>query len=564
MNCYKSKMSNGHLCKWEDNNHGLEHKCGTCKTPLSSPKAKITCLEKHQEACTKYHKTVFFLGSSHKCDACRKSMELHDKRHREIAAIVQKILGLEGTIIIASLLSTKKRKSRKRETSGLRSTATNIVDPKMIEGVEESADSSTICKEESDIKKLRTPNTKENRNTKKAQKGEKKIVNNQRRVQIISSEDVEQISRALHPSRTSLVGESHVGSDENGNGQGLLNNSTVDANKIFNDRTFKYASLRPNIGFKKAAKAQGISTPKTPDDSVIWQEDPQIVEILGRLNVDVVAGGPSSRERKTLLSKLCYAIHNDLLIQENEDRDTMMRMAGYWRYVNKRTYNAMVRNNQLWDWATGAELEEVDEEEEEEDAEVNEEYSFPGPDTARADADGRDIFAENDNKKGLAEGEFEGKADTRHLTSTHHRASSPSEPVSADLPYQSEKAIDGFLYEEDGDAFLYKDEDVVSAAEEKGREHHNKHHDYDHREDLAYSRQQPTNHQPSNPRSLPRPPTPILRLTIPNPKPPNAAPPRTQALTAPTLRAKTARPKPAPVAGDGASYAAVARAGLRK
>lgn len=168
-------------------------------------------------------------------------MELHDKRHREIAAIVQKILGLEGTIIIASLLSTKKRKSRKRETSGLRSTATNIVDAKMIEGVEESADSSTICKEESDVKKLRTPNTKENRNTKKAQKGEKKIVNNQRRVQIISSEDVEQISRALHPSRTSLVGESHVGSDENGNGQGLLNNSTVDANKIFNDRTFKYA-----------------------------------------------------------------------------------------------------------------------------------------------------------------------------------------------------------------------------------------------------------------------------------------------------------------------------------
>lgn len=38
----------------------------------------------------------------------------------------------------------------------------------------------------------------------------------------------------------------------------------------------------------------------------------------------------------------------------------MMRMAGYWRYVNRRTYNAMVRHNQLWDWATGGKLEELD------------------------------------------------------------------------------------------------------------------------------------------------------------------------------------------------------------
>lgn len=44
-----------------------------------------------------------------------------------------------------------------------------------------------------------------------------------------------------------------------------------------------------------------------------------------------------------------------------------MRMAGYWRYANRRTYNVMVRNNQLWDWTTGTKLEEVDEEEEEDD-----------------------------------------------------------------------------------------------------------------------------------------------------------------------------------------------------
>ena len=38
----------------------------------------------------------------------------------------------------------------------------------------------------------------------------------------------------------------------------------------------------------------------------------------------------------------------------------MQRMAGYWRYVNKRTYNAMIRTNKLWDWSTGEKLPEVE------------------------------------------------------------------------------------------------------------------------------------------------------------------------------------------------------------
>lgn len=41
-----------------------DHKCGTCATVLSSPRAKKTCLGVHEEVCIKYHKTLFFLGKS--------------------------------------------------------------------------------------------------------------------------------------------------------------------------------------------------------------------------------------------------------------------------------------------------------------------------------------------------------------------------------------------------------------------------------------------------------------------------------------------------------------------
>ncbi|MCJ1305661.1 hypothetical protein MMC08_008476, partial [Hypocenomyce scalaris] len=139
---------------------------------------------------------------------------------------------------IASPLSTKKRKTRKSETPKVLSTVTDTIGELMVEGVEEWADSSTVCEEEMNIKRLRTSNTKENNSTKKAQKAEKKIVKNQMRVQIITSEDIERISQALHPFRIPLGGESCGDQNSNGNGQGLLNNSTIDANITFNTRTF--------------------------------------------------------------------------------------------------------------------------------------------------------------------------------------------------------------------------------------------------------------------------------------------------------------------------------------
>ena len=486
----------------------------------------------------------------------------------------------------------------------------------MVEGVEEWADSSTVCEEEMDIKRLRTSNTKENNSTKKAQKAEKKIVKNQMRVQIITSEDIERISQALHPFRIPLGGESYVDQNGNGNGQGLLNNSTIDANITFNTRTFRYASLRQNIHAKKLAKAQGIGAPNTSDNSVLGQEDPQIVETLGRLNITVVTAGASCRESKTLLSKLCDAIRNDLLIVENEDRDTMMRMAGYWRYVNKRTYNAMVRNNELWDWATGAKLEEIEEIEE-----FDEEKEVGGDQEGLADgsgAHGVEVHSQNilvesydadfsfkdaeglplvlrqpaEDKKGAAEGQFDGKADTRHLTSINHLASYYPEPVSANRLNQTGKAGEKILDGGEEDAFVAEDEE---------HEYYNEHYDYDYEEDVNYYIAQSTKYKNSaplfeHPRSkaknvgepfpklatakvmalkattpevtipkvtIPKVATP--KITIPKAKVLKITMPKVKTTKAKSPRAKSAKPKGTPAANRaGPSYAAVLRHGLKE
>lgn len=40
----------------------VDHKCGICKTVLSSPRAKKTCFGVHEEVCPKFHFTLFYAG----------------------------------------------------------------------------------------------------------------------------------------------------------------------------------------------------------------------------------------------------------------------------------------------------------------------------------------------------------------------------------------------------------------------------------------------------------------------------------------------------------------------
>ncbi|KAI4139407.1 MAG: hypothetical protein L6R39_006298, partial [Caloplaca ligustica] len=139
--------------------------------------------------------------------------------------------------------------------------------------------------------------------------------------------------------------------------------------------------MRQSVHLKKLLKSNGIGKPRAYPNA---QEDPEITSILERLGV---TSNPvhASKERNTLVKQLRNAIRDDTEKVENENRDTMMRMAGYWRYVNRKTYNVMVRNNELWDWATGQKLEEVEEEEVEEEASEADTEDDHGTDVASWD-----------------------------------------------------------------------------------------------------------------------------------------------------------------------------------
>lgn len=191
----------------------------------------------------------------------------------------------------------------------------------------------------------------ENADVRRAAKAERKVAKNQVRFDVITKEDLQVIQEALHPPPKLPTEET----DLILNGQGLADNSTIDENIIFNPHTFTWAKLRERIREKKIAKNNGIKqqAPNTPQ---------RIEELLSPIFASLCISpdlSKASRCRKSLDAKLRVAILKDITAFENEQAETMQRMAGYWRYVNRRTYNSMVRNNELWDWATGEKLPEI-------------------------------------------------------------------------------------------------------------------------------------------------------------------------------------------------------------
>ncbi|CAF9909482.1 MAG: hypothetical protein ALECFALPRED_005722 [Alectoria fallacina] len=347
-------MAVGWFYKWEDHNHGLEHKCGTCATVLSSPRAKKTCFGVHEEVCPAYHKTLHYVGASHRCEACKNTIKAHDKRHHEIAEIAQIIHRLEGSSGTDSLLHNNKRKAKKRGESNPDPSNNDSVhvggEFDQDREVETDNNSSTLNNDDDNERKQCWSGAMENADARKAAKAERKSAKNQVLFNVISQEDLAIVQRALHP-------ESEQQSSTVSNGQGLADNRTIDENIAFNANTFKWGKLRQGVHAKKTAKNNGRKQkPNTP------QQDNEILgPILVSLGINTRLS-KAGKERKSLDAKLRAAILGDLVAFENDQVETMQRMAGYWRYANRRTYNEMVRNNELWDWATGEKLPEIREE----------------------------------------------------------------------------------------------------------------------------------------------------------------------------------------------------------
>lgn len=359
--------------------------------------------------------------------SCNTSREVHDKRHRKIATLIQAIQKLDSDHH-STLSPSDNRQTKASPGSKARHIRadSNTTDETIADDWEEIQD----LLSEDDTSPPPLPSTKDNIQSKKAQRAERKLAKNQAKFSGITNEDVSRVDKALHPPQINQAGLPGSTSDP-------LAHSAIEANIVFNPSTFKYSSLRQPVHTKRLLKNNGIG--KNDEGESQIREAASLAIILHRLDITAIVPH-NPRERRSLLARLHETIKCDLECVTNEDRDTMMRMAGYWRYANRRTYNVMVRHNQLWDWTTGAKLEEVEEEEEEDDvSSLGDRFSemstaattplvshYPSPDIdscsedfdlaagSAQDVDRAGAIETYDGEQTPTRSTFSGAADTRH------------------------------------------------------------------------------------------------------------------------------------------------------
>ncbi|KAL8946902.1 MAG: hypothetical protein Q9222_006764 [Ikaeria aurantiellina] len=251
------------------------------------------------------------------------------------------------------------RKSGKKKTR-----KSNVLDdfqvtPKREESGESGdwGDSSTLEDDDSLAGRRQIHDDDKNRPSPTLIKAQSKRAKHCGSIQVITPDLMAAIAAALHPER---LDQEHKPNRSDNHGNSSLSNRIIHDNISFNTNCFEPKSMRQNHRARKLLQANGIGKVPPPQDP---QDDPYITFTLERLGIPHCPLH-ASKERNTLEKQLRIAVREDLEKVENEDQEIMMRMAGYWRYVNRKTYNFMVRQNQIWDWATGEKLEEVEDNDE--------------------------------------------------------------------------------------------------------------------------------------------------------------------------------------------------------
>lgn len=231
--------------------------------------------------------------------SCCTSREVHDKRHREIATLVQSILRIDGLqSTVSPAFNRHQRTTSWAESSSTQDDGSNADEP-LLDSWEESADLSI----EDDAAPATPIAAHAALASKKAQRAMRKIARNQMKFDHIMTEDVSRVDAALHG----------IGGDS----VDPLANSAIEANIAFNSNTFRYSSLRQAVHTKKVLKNNGPG--KVDQAEVQAQEAAQMAIILQRLGVSTNVLH-NTRERRGLLSKLHEAIKADLEAVANEDR----------------------------------------------------------------------------------------------------------------------------------------------------------------------------------------------------------------------------------------------------
>ncbi|KLJ09621.1 hypothetical protein EMPG_14947 [Blastomyces silverae] len=339
--------------KWE-NSPGLSHGCGVCGTNLNSLKAKKTCYGIHIEVCMRYHRTMFLVGGAHKCDSyarpihkvgplafglhkltakrcrCLMSNEQHQKRHREIATIIQEIQTLETN---DDTTSTRKFKRTKKIANGQEHNTNSA-----------AGDASWTKEENSDKDNSGKPVPKLLPALRRLQKQKAKIdrVSSQQR-------------KSRFTFRSTIVLRSRL----------VEMGAAIHRSKICPTMTPEIAlgallsSIKLSQELKSELEKLSSQTKKRKGDGLLsaHRRLGYIQEVMETLGVPPPHTAEISKGGQILLDRVALAIFEDIQIVGNESRETLRRMLSYWRFASKKAYHAMVQNNQIVNWETGERLE---------------------------------------------------------------------------------------------------------------------------------------------------------------------------------------------------------------
>ncbi|KAI9893190.1 MAG: hypothetical protein M1814_000738 [Vezdaea aestivalis] len=295
--------------KWEDT-AALDHKCGFCSTVLSSAKAKTTCFGRHEEPCPKFHKTLHYIGNSHKCDACRCAKEQAYKRVAEIVDYVQKLEKVDGKDYFSVIepVVTPEEDNYARPIQEGEQQENRDAQIEVVEDLEDSIESLVALKIESTpAKKLK----------KKDRKAAKKLEKAGQRSLPHTQHQHDQTARVLEEVRTE--------------GKPAL----APANERINQANYM--------------RLQDLGVDNTKDEAV---PKFRFRKFFKALTVEQSLM-KSNKERKTMIKKLSEAVDAHMTTCDSEDRETRIREEGYWRYVGRRTWQHMKENAEDTVWGTG-------------------------------------------------------------------------------------------------------------------------------------------------------------------------------------------------------------------
>jgi hypothetical protein len=78
--------------------------------------------------------------------------------------------------------------------------------------------------------------------------------------------------------------------------------------------------------------------------------------IFFRLGVELEFPVQNTKERRELVAKLVTAVKEDMEVVNREEKETQMRAEGFWRWAGTTAYQNIMRTRDTLDWATGQKI----------------------------------------------------------------------------------------------------------------------------------------------------------------------------------------------------------------